>query len=172
MLVAFNLMALVWGGGYRLATWAVGLDFGPALTGPALGQFLRDYGLHMGLALAATLVAAGYAALAALLTRSVPGGLLAGLGLAIVETLSLMLLGVIAGVLDRPGVMNLYRFTPTYSLDNILSWVQHSRSYAPLYPAGFTAEPGPAFSVVVLLAWVAGLVGLTVWLFQRQDITS
>jgi hypothetical protein len=36
----------------------------------------------------------------------------------------------------------------------------------------FTAEPGLAGSSLVLGAWMIGLMGLAVYVFRRQDITS
>ena len=135
-----------------------------------------DYTRSAGLAFVSTLIAAGYAALAAMLTRSILGGVLVGFGATLVEGLSAAALSLIAFFLDMPGVLELYRFTPTYNLLNVNEWIVNDKSL------GIRMDLGPStrvvlsdsleFSVLVLAVWVVGLIAATAIWFQRQDITS
>ena len=114
---------------------------------------------------------AGYAAVAALLTRSILGGLLAGFGISLLEPMSFAMLILVGRLLTRPEIINLYQFTPTYSSDNIRSWLTSGVAFTRVNEY-FTAEPGLAVSSLVLSAWIVGLVGLAAYVFERQDITS
>lgn len=153
--------------GHRL----VGTDYGPALTGAVAQEFIAHYAQSAVLALASLLILAGGAALAAILTRSVLGGLLIGFGLSVFDSMSLVFLLLLSRILDQPDLINLYRFTPSYNLDNALAWFRTNAGF--VMPVGdFTTPPGLAFSVVMLLVWIAGFIGLSVWMFQRQDLTA
>jgi len=150
-----------------------GHPWGPEVTGATLGEFAQDYMLAAGLALVSTLIVAAYAALAALLTRSIAAGLLISFGVAILENITPIVLNVIGSLAHRrEEALNLYRFVPTYNLDNIASWAEKGTAAGLIYPPGFSAQPGPAFSVAVLALWVVGLIALAVFLFRRQDIVS
>ena len=153
--------------GHRL----VGTEYGPAFTSAVMWEFLRHYAQSAVLALASLLILAGGAALAAILTRSVLGGLLIGFGLSVVDSMSLVFLLLLSNLFDQPNLINLYRFTPSYNLDNALAWFRSSAGY--ILPMGnFNTPPGLLFSLVLLLIWIAGFTGLSLWVFQRQDITA
>jgi ABC-2 type transport system permease protein len=151
--------------GHRMA----GLAYGPALTGEVLADFARDYAREALLGMISLLILAAFAGSAALLTRSILGGLLFGFGFSILEPSELWL--VLSILLSKPEIVNLYRFTPTYNLNNVRSWlVDHSALAA--VPPGFTAQPTLAFSVGILALWLLGLTALAGFVFQKQDITS
>ncbi len=109
------------------------------------------------------------AALAAVVTRSILGGLLAGFGLSVLEPMSFMVLLLLQRVFDWAEVINLYRFAPTYNLDNARAWLANGEGF--LQPGMTLAEP-PALgvSLLLLVAWIGLLLGGAVLAFQRQDI--
>ncbi|MDL1886034.1 transketolase family protein [Anaerolineae bacterium CFX8] len=124
-----------------------------------------------------TIIAAGYAALAGMLTRSILGGVIVGFAVTFAENLSIVVLLLIGWLLDIPKAVLAYRFTPGYNLLNVASWIsEKAPSVVRPYESGTHAEivlsDSLEFSVLVLAAWVVGLILLTGLLFRRQDITS
>jgi ABC-type transport system involved in multi-copper enzyme maturation permease subunit len=171
IMLSFILTSIVTIIGQGLGHGMLNQNYGPALTNATLWKFLGQYAQSAALALASLLILAGGAALAAILTRSVLGGLLIGFGLSVIDSLSLVFLLLLSTLFDKPDLINLYRFTPSYNLDNALSWFRSSAGY--VLPMGnFTTPPGWLFSLVVLLVWMAGFIGLSLWVFQRQDLTA
>lgn len=169
--------SFIWGTGRGILALIVGGDYSPALTGDLLRTFARDYLLEIGVALTGMVILAGYAALAALRARSILAGVFLSLGLAIVEPISLILLLMFGRLIERPGLIKLFRVTPTYNLENVRSWVLEGEAVQ-MIPDAFMGPDAPAvadpllFSVALLLLWVAGLVLATVWVFRRQDLDS
>jgi hypothetical protein len=133
--------------------------------------------LEVGIALVGILILAGYAVLAALRTRSILAGVFLSLGLSIIEPISLILLLFGGRLLDRPGLIRLFRLTPTYNLENVRSWVLDGAPVE-IVPAAFGGPDLPAiadpllFSLALLFLWLVGLLITAAWLFQRQDITT
>lgn len=169
--------SLIWGTGRGILALIVGADYTPVLTGALVADFVRDYLLEIGVALAGTTILAGYAALAALRARSILAGVFLSLGLAIVEPISLILLLMFGRLIERPGLIRLFRVTPTYHLENVRSWVLEGEAVQ-IIPYGFIGPDVPpiedplVFSLAMLLLWLVGLVLLVVLVFRRQDITS
>jgi hypothetical protein len=146
------------------------LDYGPALNWETIRQFLVDYGQQVTLGVLSLLILAGLAALAAILTRSILGGLLASLGFSVIEPMSLGLLMFLRSIVNAPRIINLYLLAPSFHIDNARSWFLLEVPLAASYvPAGI--EISLELSLVILAAWALGLTGLAVILFQRQDIT-
>jgi MFS family permease len=171
VMISLSLTSLLLGLGSVGSHWISGEPLGPAVSGEILIEFLGDYGREVGLALASLLILGGVAAIGAFLTRSILGALLVSFGFSLIDLIGLGLLGALAFIFKIPQLINLLSITPNYSLDNIRSWLilgEASRGFNP----AFTVEPSLAFSVVCLLAWLVGLIGLAVWLFKRQDITG
>jgi ABC-type transport system involved in multi-copper enzyme maturation permease subunit len=164
-------MSLILAVGNGLLHKVAGLPYGPSVTKESLASFCQDYARETLIGLVALLVLATFAALSALATRSVLGGLLAGFGFSVVDPISFLLLMLLGGLLERPSIIDLYRFTPSYNLDNARSWLVNQRALVGVGP-GFTAEPSLAVSCALLAAWLVGLTALALWVFQRQDITS
>ncbi|MCC7206107.1 MAG: ABC transporter permease [Anaerolineae bacterium] len=172
MLVAFALTSILMGIGGALVAASAGAPYGPPITGDLLGGFARQYLLQVALAVVTTTIGAGYAAVAAIYSRSILGGVMTGLGLATVEVLLPLILNVLARLLRLPEIVALYRLSPTYNIGNAGSWLlQGQGAETPMLT--MTLEPlSLGVSLLILAGWVVGLVGLTVWLFRRQDITT
>jgi len=175
VVLAFVAMSILWAGGYGLLAAAAGAPYGPKVTGDVLRDFAGDYALAMALAFISTLIAAGYAALAGMLTRSILGGVLVGFAATFVENLSIVGLLLVGYFLDIPKLVHLYRLTPGYNLLNVASWINEHRAEGLDLDVGGThilVSDSLEFSMAALAVWVFGLIALTVFLFQRQDITS
>ena len=171
VMISIILSSIMIGIGQVLSHRAAGVAYGPALTLEVLSDFLGGYVREAFLGMISLVILAGYAALAAILTRSILGGLLAGFGLSVLEPMSFTILVLIGRLLDKPGIINLYRFTPTYNIENMRSWFVGNLPFTQV-EANFTAEPSLAFSSIMLGAWIIGLITLVISVFERQDIVS
>ena len=147
------------------------IDYQPAFSAQAISDFLQLYFREAGFAITALFMMTAFAAIAAILTRSVLGSLLIGLGLSVLELVSGLLLAFLGHFINWPELANAYRFMPSYSIENIRSWLMAGSSFPAPLP-GFTAESTLLFSLIVLVIWLFGLTGLAIWLFHRQDITG
>ncbi|WP_119072425.1 ABC transporter permease [Aggregatilinea lenta] len=173
---AFVILSILLTVGWGILTWIAGGTYGPHVTESVVRDVAGDYLRSAGLAFISTLIAAGYAALAGMLTRSILGGILVSVGLTIGEAASAVGLVLIAFFLDAPSVVKLYRFAPTYNLLNVNEWIVNHKA------APFDMQYGDnqhiilsssmEFSLLVLAVWIVGLIALTAYWFQRQDITS
>jgi len=174
--VAFGLMSIIWTLGAGVVTRVADAPYGPDLTSHVLSNFVRDYAVAAALGFTSTIIAAGYAALAAMLTRSILGGILVGLGITIAEQLLFVGMLLIEYLLGIRHFVYLFRLTPGYNLLNVATWVSdhHASVVAVDLPkgTGYTIEDTLLTSVVILAVWVVGLVSLTAYLFRRQDITG
>ncbi len=74
VVLAFSLMSALWTAGWAVLTRIADVSYGPRVTWAVLRDFGEDYALAAGLAFTSTVIAAGYAALAAMVTRSILGG--------------------------------------------------------------------------------------------------
>jgi ABC-type transport system involved in multi-copper enzyme maturation permease subunit len=171
IVLALAATSLVTVAGQWLGRRLVGWEYGPAVTGSEIASFLTHYLQTAFLGILVLIILAGIAALAAILTRSVLGGLLVGFGFSVLDSLSMYILLLAGKIFSLPGIINLYRFIPAYNVDNSQSWFRMGTPV--LIPVeNFAAAPGLAFSLMVLLVWVAVLIALVLAVFQRQDITS
>ena len=85
----------------------------------------------------------------------------------------LMVLFLIGNALNAPGIVKLYQYTPGYNLSNISSWATSGTAFKLSGPLSqYIDTMSASTSFLILVAWVVGLIGLTVWLFRRQDIVS
>jgi hypothetical protein len=176
-LVALGATSVIWGGGWSLAKAAIGVENNPALSAQALADFAVDYLLEVGLAVTSTLILAGYAALVAMRARSVLGGVFVSMGIAVIEPVSLIWLTLIARVLERPGVVRIFRLTPTYNLDNVRAWLLEGHATSIVVDNDLFAEIPPIndsliVSLALLALWIVGLFLLTAYVFNRQDLAS
>lgn len=174
---AFVLMSIIMGLGYGVIAAIADVAYGPALTAEVVKEFLEDYTLQAVLAFITVLITAIYAAFTAMLMRSILGGVLVGLVLIIVEPIIATLFLPISYVLEWKNLLHVIRFTPTYNVNNISSWVrfdQPSTMFSSVFDAGGLAIPadGIGFSLIILTTWVVWGIGLILWLFERQDISS
>lgn len=156
--------------GHRIHGW----PYGPALSWEVLGTFLLDTLRTAFIAFLSLLNIVSYAAVAAIVTRSILGGLLASFGFAILDATSLGFLLFLRGIFSKPELINLYQFTPTYNFSNLYSWLTlgKAQQFITAGAAPLSAEPSFWLSIIVLTIWIGGLTGLALWLFQRQEITE
>ncbi|PIE79589.1 MAG: hypothetical protein CSA11_11390 [Chloroflexi bacterium] len=168
--IAFATTSIIWGIGVSIVVSISGEANTPTLTGNMLTNFLANYTLTAISAFISVMISAGYAALGALLTRSVVGAALVGFIVTIMEEISIAIFLLIQRLTNIQPVVNLYRLTPTFNLRNVGSWINNGN---PFLLQGLDFPPANLyFSMVVLLVWVFGLILLTTLLFKRQDITS
>ena len=170
---AFVLLAFV------LATAILSLGMGVAmglaggalssLPGDRLAGLTTDSVLQAIVTLLSATIAAGYAALAGMYTRSILGGVLVGLGATGGEQFLLLALAQLGEWLKEPRILELYRITPSYNVANSVSWINDGSPTMMLF--GLAADSLP-FSLAVLAGWVLVLVLLTVLLFRHQDIVT
>jgi hypothetical protein len=155
---------------YQVAGHAIrGVPYGPTLTGVVLGDFLAKYAQMILTALLSVLVLGGSGALAAILTRSILGGLLASFFFSVLDAISMGGLMFLGSLFDMPELINLYLYTPSYNLDNLRSWFDTGSAFVPV--PTFTASPGIGVSLAILLAWATLLIGSSILIFRKQDIT-
>jgi ABC-type transport system involved in multi-copper enzyme maturation permease subunit len=175
VVVAFVLMSILWTLGMGLLAGIADTPYGPRISGSVLAEFGEDYLVQASVAFTSTIIAAGYAALAAMFTRSILGGVIAGFVMTLAEGGSILGLALVGYLLDIPRLVHVYRYLPFYNLINVSTWINENKPEPLEIDIGDTLirhSDSLAFSLVVLAAWLVGLIGLTAYLFQRQDITS
>jgi len=171
VLVAWVSMTLIIGFGFLILGQILGADSG-AVNGDILRDFLGDYALQMALTLSATLIAACYAALAAMFTRSTIASFFVAVIISIAETGILLPISIIYQFF-RVNLFALYTYTPSFNLFNIQSLVQSGRQMsAPAVPGTVTPSHSLETSLLIIVIWVFVLLGVTLWRFNRQDITT
>jgi len=172
VVMAFTLMSILLTIGFGLLHVVAGADYGPVIKGDVLRDFAEDYALQMSYAFMSTIIAAGYAALAAMITRSILGSVAFGVVVAIGETMLAFPLGLISWLLDTNIPMHLYRYVPSYNLLNLFVYLNGETPEGMEFPSGKVVLDTQLFHETVLVCWVVGLVALTAYLFQKQDITN
>lgn len=169
--ISFLITSVLTPVGFAILRARAGLDYGPAWNANTLRDMLASYGQEMLLGLFGLLLLAGFAALATLLTRSILGGLLGSFGLSVLEPMSFALLVLVSRVFDWPSIVELYRFTPSFNLDNARTWFLEGHAFqSPL--AKITQAPSLAGSLLLVAAWIVVVLGLAAWIFNRQDISE
>ena len=169
---AFALMSIILTLGMGMVSLATGASYGPSFGSAVLTEFAKDYGLQMLYAFISTIIAAGYASLAAMITRSILGSAITGIVVSIAETMLFLPLYLIAELLGKEGILHIYRFVPGINLLNLFAWLNGETPGGLEMPSGEVIVDSLLFSEVVLLGWVVGLIAFTAYLFQRQDITN
>jgi len=171
VMLSLVLTSLIVGVGWSVTHHIHDLPYGPAWSGEVLVEFLELYAKTMLIGLFSLMILGGFAALSAMVTRSILGGLLLGFFFSVIDAMSLGALLFFRNLLQIPELTNLYQYTPTYNMDNLRYWFIHGSANTIVVP-GFTAEPSVGVSFSILIIWVIGLMGLAILIFQRQDITS
>ncbi|MCJ7824844.1 MAG: ABC transporter permease subunit [Anaerolineales bacterium] len=150
------------------------IPYGPTPSASVVGEFLLNTLKTALISLLSLLNLVSYGAIAAILTRSILGGLLVSFGFAVLDATSLGFILFLSGFLGKPELINLYQITPTYNLSNLYSWLFSgqaqrfiSRGITPL-----TSEPSFWVSLLVLAIWICGMIGLSLAIFQRQELTE
>ena len=172
VLVSFTAMSVITGIGSGIVVAISGGHYGPALSGDVLTAFADSYLLQAATAFTSALIACGYTALAAILTRSITGSAVVGIVITFAELVILLGLGLASVLLKAPWLPNGYLLTPGYNLSNISQWASEGVGYSvgigtgPIGPLSLTA------SLVLIAVWVVGLIATTTLIFRRQDIIS
>lgn len=155
--------------GFGIINLIFGADYPPALNGTNVSEFLKDTLLNASITFASTLIFAGIAALVSVLTRSILFGVMASVFLTLLESFGLILaLVIIASLTGVDSITDLYLLAPTYNSGNILQWVNDNSAAPPIIEGRDTLSLGQ--SIAVLAFWIIGVVGLSSFIFQRQDI--
>lgn len=174
ILISIAVMSLFVGAGHSLACTVNQTPIGPTLNGESMKGFLIDYSREAFLATIALLMLAAFAALGAILTRTILGGLLVSFGLSLFELTSLGLLHLLSLFFKNEGILKLYQYTPSFSIDNLRSWLNNGYPLPGVLPGsdgiGLAMSSGDSF--LILLIWLAVFISLALISFNRQDITS
>ncbi len=173
VVIAYSLMSLISAvmGGVMVSI--AGASYGPAITGEVVVNFLGKLGTQAAVSLTAALVAASYAALGGIFTRSILGAVVIGGACTLLEQAILLALFLLGSIFQAPGLIGIYQFTPGYNLANLSSWGKSGVGYTLpfLTQNGYDAFSATT-STFIIAVWVIGLIGLTLYLFRRQDIMN
>ncbi|MCA9977157.1 MAG: hypothetical protein KC413_15465 [Anaerolineales bacterium] len=177
ILIAFILTSLIFGGGFGIFSLIADVPYEPAATGEIVQEFLRDYALETALAFISIIITAVYAALAAIVMQSILGGTLVGIGFSLIDPLIFGMIWWWANLFNTVSVLHLGRISLFYNIENIKSWIRDDQAVATLESAFQTFNKAApidsiGFSMLALAVWLLGGVGLVLYLFQRQDITT
>jgi ABC-type transport system involved in multi-copper enzyme maturation permease subunit len=169
IVAAFTVMSIFLVIAVGLMNTAFGADYPPAITGDVLTEFVRDYALNATMAFVAMLVVGALGILISIITRSILMGVFAGMVVSGVEFLGIpLILALTAAILQQDTILDLIVLTPSYNTDNIIAWINFDT------PTEYFSEDITSLSlsesVMMLTGWVVGLVGLSILVFQRQDI--
>jgi ABC-type transport system involved in multi-copper enzyme maturation permease subunit len=166
MLISSVLLGLV----ETIAHAVGGLPYGPLWGAEVLKEFAPDYAGAFLIGLIAVAILGGYGAFAGIITRSILGALLLSFFFSVLDAMSFGGLLFLGSILGKPNLINLYLFTPSYNIDNMRSWFDSGSAYIP--GPGFTTSPGIWISIGILLIWVILLLGSSIYIFNKQDVTS
>jgi ABC-type transport system involved in multi-copper enzyme maturation permease subunit len=163
------------GVGMGLVAARLGVNYG-AVDSATVQAFIGDYLAQMFITLASTAIAASYAAFAATITHSVTSSAMIAIAINIAETGILVPAFILYG-LFKIELFGIYLYTPSYNLANISTYVTTDHGYL-LDFSNEEAETvilhGPhalEVSILIVALIMILFVSLTVWRFQRQDIT-
>lgn len=173
ILLSFTLTSIIAGVGVGAVTKAAGASYGPPISEDILRDFAGDYLLQVTTALVSTIIGAGYAMIAAMITRSILGSLIVSFVIATAEGLSFLAFVLVAFFLKETDILLMYRYTPTYNLFNVMTWLNENHANNLLdWEDNVVASDSLSFSVIVLFVWVFGLLIATSYAFRRQDIVN
>lgn len=172
--LSFLALSVVPAVGQNIGCTVIGEGAGPPISADAFRSLITNYSRHGFIGLVTLLFMASYAAVSALLTRSILGGLLLSMGISVIDVMSLGLLQFLGSLFNIPGLVDLYVITPSYNLDNLRSWFDTGSTLASATPNSplFNFQVSSIGSIAILAAWLLSLMGLAIYLFQRQDITT
>jgi ABC-type transport system involved in multi-copper enzyme maturation permease subunit len=164
---AFFIMMMILVLGAGLIAFIVGADYEPDLSMETFSEFAQDLALNVVLALVSTLIVCSIAALLAIFTRSVLIGVVGGMFFVLLETFGIAIVLVLAAELIWKGFNDVFLLTPFYNTLNITTWINDNTASQGLEPEDSLTL---VESILVLGTWLFGLMGLTIFIFQRQDI--
>lgn len=167
---ALVLMTVILTIGTGLVAGVIEVDYGLSDAGRVLGDFLGEYLTQTFLVLSITLIAASYAALAAMVTKNVFASVIVGVLVTVGESGVLVLIALARGLLNI-DLMWFYQLTPSFNLANISNWINNNAPFVPFNPdemATYSLET----SLLLVVLWAAVFISLTFFLFYRQDIST
>ena len=172
ILFALMLTSLIIAIGGWLTAVLFGVSYGPSFAEVDVAAYFKGYVTQVLATFAGTLIGAAYTALIAMYSRSILASVLLSVGVGILEIFFALMVAIVSQLMNRPNFTNIIVATPTYNLENIRSWVIEGIGSSASGLPGLTMIPSFGASVVIVLLWLVGLVGLTAVIFQRQDITN
>jgi hypothetical protein len=169
---AFVLTSLIAGIGLGIVASILDVDYGLSETGEVLGDFLRDYVVQAFTTLAGTIISASFAALAAMIARNILVASMVGIFFYMLEFAAILIIFGLINWIFEIDLSPVYRLLPSFNLDSITAWVVTGEArIVPVLGSNLEAF-SLGVSVLIVVAWVVALVGLTTALFYRQDITT
>jgi ABC-2 family transporter len=172
IMLSLMLTSLIVTGSGWLTAVLFDVPYGPSLAELDVAAFFQEYIVQVLVTFVGTLIVAAYAALIAMYSRSILASLLLSVGITIFEFASILLLLIVGNAFNLPNLVNLFVLTPTYNLENVRSWVIDGIGSTAGGIPSFTAVPSLWISILILLLWLIGLLGLTAVIFNHQDITT
>lgn len=185
VVLAFGLTSIIWTVGLGLVQLAAGAPYPPALDAipPRYGTELLT---QIFVAFISTLIIGAVAALVALVTRSILASVIGGIFVTILDGAFAAMVIILFLLTDVRFFPSLFRYTISYNVDNLIHWAGTGTTYPVLGNVQGTQNPivrdivvdppiagnSVAISGLILLIWMAALVGLSVWSFYRQDLTE
>jgi hypothetical protein len=169
---AFSLMSVIWTIGNGVLVKIAGADYGPVVSADVLETFAGDYSLQVFTTFVSVIISAGYAAAAAMLTRSILGSIIVSFVLSIAETFSFIAFALISWVSGIDSVLGWYRYTPTYNIGNVTTLIADNQRATVELLSEKEVSLSLEASLLVLAIYVFGLMALTAFAFQKQDITN
>ncbi len=166
--VAFSLTMIILVTAVGLMHVVVGETYGPALTQDTAADLLSDLIPTILAALTSIFIVTTVAALVALRTRTILFGVLAGMLVTFGDWIGIpSLLSIGANVLELKWLPDLVILTPSFNIDNLRYWIMAGE---PLNYLNLDTQTPWAASIAVLAVWAVVLLGLSMIVFQRQDI--
>lgn len=172
-LVATALLYLAWIAAAMISLALMLID--AAATGEAIPKGVTALGVlethytMIKMGIAPMLIAALYASLAAVVTRSTLASLIISLVLITIDELYGHLCAWISAFgIEWPSL--LYRVLPGYHLDNMSRFLERGVPARIELATGTVIEYSFMTSYLALTVWVVGLAAATLWVFRRQDI--
>jgi ABC-type transport system involved in multi-copper enzyme maturation permease subunit len=171
VIIAWVSMTIIVGIGFLIVAQIGNVDVG-TFDGETVRAFAGQYALQMALTLTATLIAACYAALAAMFTRSMIASFFVAVLFNVIETGILLPLALLYQFF-RVNLLAIYTYTPSFNLANIQQIIQFDRPVTPPSIPG-TMISGHSFenSLIIIVIWLLVLLSITLWRFNRQDIVT
>jgi ABC-type transport system involved in multi-copper enzyme maturation permease subunit len=169
IVAAFSVMMVILLAGGALLSLLAGADYPPELSGEVLSVFLGDLALNASLTFVSTLIWGSLAALMAIATRSILLGVIGSIFLSLLESLALVLILLLASGLIWEPFGDLYVLSPSYNANNIREWVNNDTGADVLLQDGIKFSLGE--SIIMLALWMVALLSLTIFAFQRQDLS-
>jgi ABC-2 type transport system permease protein len=164
----FTLLAVIAADAIGLiGDWLTSLQDGSMPAGVTIGAIVLAHAAACGHALLPIAYTIAFAALFAILTRSILAALILSIAMIVVEGL-LPLLALFAYAHAPALTLALVKGLPLYHLSNLMDWSNGSGLMLPLGPTIVQVAWGTSLAVV--LAWIAAAGAGTMLSFMRQDL--